>query len=613
MRGPSSAACRLTARGLWGISGNDAPTNGRQAILWTTTDGTRSLNAIVAAANLPNAGLDLRLATGISGDGSTIIGTGRNTAGQDLPFALRLVTITRVPTQSRSLTQLVLPDAVLQNILTTTYDTGVTATLNGAPVFDLRSGEIVSGPAVQQAFLDAREAIRDAAGLRRVTIAAPELVRSETQTIAVTGPVETQIVTNLPNQVNVYTTNGPATVTTGDLGVCTDPGNATTRPSGCSLAGTPVAISDTEINDNTHTASIQQITRVLTTTTEERLFQDWTVSGILGSQIGTVHAIAGAAALDSVERFTRRLLDQRIAPPPVKERGTKVAGDAWPQGAVSPYVAILEGYGIVAQREADPSRGIAEVDIDGEGLMGALAIDVDKVLTIGIGGELSRRDANVRDPLNPETLELETIQGGVFAVYRAGSFSAAAAVSGGASSIDTRIIESGGAQRASYDATVWSAAIETGYDIALSRNVTLAPMIGAQWNKVDVDGFAEAGPGAALLTGSGTELESHRVWAGLRASATFDTDEGTTIRPSVYARYVHQDGDFEGHANVAFASAPNVPLIARGPRMSGDGIEVGAALDVAGDDNTTIRIGYDGAFGDGYDDHAFKASLTMRF
>jgi len=595
-----------------GISGNDA-TAGRQAILWTTTDGARSLNAIIAAANLPDAGLNLRLATGISGDGSTIIGSGRNAAGQDLPFAFRQVTITRVPTMSKSLTQLLVPDALLQNILTTTYDTGVAATLHGETVFDLRSNEMVSGPAVQQAFLDAGEAIRDAAGLRRVTIEAPYLARSETQTIAVTGPVETQTVQNLPDEVNVYTTNGPATVATGDLGICTDPGNGTTGPSGCSLPGTLVAISETEINDNTHTASFQRITRVLTTTTEERLFQDWSISGVLGSQLGTVHAIAGSAALDSIERFTRRLLGQRIAQPPMLAKGAKVAGDVWPQTTASPYVAILEGYGIIAQRDADPSRGIADVDIEGEGLTGALAFDVNPSLTVGIGGELASRDAKIRDPLNPEALDLNTLQGGLFAVYRTGRFSAAAAVSGGRGSIDTRIAGDNGPQSASYDATIWSAAIEAGYDIPLSKTFTVAPMVGAQWNRADIDGFAEAGPGNALLIGRGTELESHRVWAGLRASATFDTDAGTRIVPNVYARYVHRDGDFEGHADVAFANAPATPLVAHGPRMSGGGVEVGAALDIAGDDNTTIRVGYDGGFADGYENHEFKASLTVRF
>jgi len=594
-----------------GISGNDTPANGRQAILWTTTDGTRTLNAIVAAANIPNAGLDLRIPTAISGDGSTIVGIGRNTSGTDVSFALRMVTILRVPTMSKSLTQLIVPEAILQNIRTTTYDTGVIGTLNGREVYGERFDEMTSGPAVQQGFVDAADAIRDAAGIRRVTINAPLNTRSETQTIAVSDPVETQIVEALPDQVNVYTTPGPATIATGDRGICSNPGDGTTGPSGCSLPGAPVTITDTQINDNTHTASFERITRVLTTTTEDRLYEDWSIAGTLGTQIGTVHAIAGLAALDTSDRFTRRLLAARYTP--TNGGGAKVAGDVWPNTQGAPYVAILEGYGLTSNYDGDAANGVQSVSLDGSGLTAAMAYDVTPSFTIGIGGDISHREARIEDPLFPERLDADSLQGGVFALYRQGRVSAAAAVSGGRSDLDTRINDAGGIQPASYDATIWSAAFEAGYDIPLAKKFTLTPIVGAEWQRSELDDFAEHGASPNLLIGSGTTLEATRAWAGLRASATFESDDGALYVPSIYARYVHRDGDFDAHANVAFAADPTRGLIARGPHSSGDGIEAGAALAVVGTESTSLTVGYDGAFATGRDTHEFKATLTVHF
>jgi uncharacterized membrane protein len=78
--GFQSAATGVSADGSF-VVGSGVGTDGEEAILWDAENGMRSLAGILTAAGVDLTGWSLSSAEAISADGTTIVGSGTNPAG----------------------------------------------------------------------------------------------------------------------------------------------------------------------------------------------------------------------------------------------------------------------------------------------------------------------------------------------------------------------------------------------------------------------------------------------------------------------------------------------------------------------------------------------------
>ncbi len=131
---------------------------------------------------------------------------------------------------------------------------------------------------------DARSALK-VSGLRRLVIGAPTLVSSSTTILGTTSST-VDVVTGTTTATATVTTNGPATVATGNLGTCATAAANGVNPTGCSLPGTPVAVSAGVVNTNVFTNTINAVTPTTSQIVNQLITARWKVAATAGNQFG---------------------------------------------------------------------------------------------------------------------------------------------------------------------------------------------------------------------------------------------------------------------------------------------------------------------------------------
>lgn len=572
------------AERIVGNSGKDGAGAFQVPFLWTTADGMRTLDAVVTAAGVNLGGLTLTRANNISSDGSSIIGNARNAANQTVPFLL-VLDFDVQPILSTSFSTTTNRTLVSQSAINQTYATTVVGVLNGSPVFSRVTAEAISGGASVTALADARAAMQASVGLRQVIVDAP--VRVASQTVTLGSHATTQdVVTGQSQTVFSYTSSGPTVIATGDLGECTTAGTAGAGPSGCSKPGTALIIASSRTSTNTHTNTLIDVTTTTTTTTDHRLDETYEVRGRLGNQLGTVHALAGFAAIEQGDRFIRRLLDERDAPQ-AAPAATEMSGGGRPARFETPWRLFGEAFGQRNSTGADAGRGIARSSGDLAGLAGGIGYQVSPGFVIGAALQWGVSSLRVQDPLAPESLNVELTQIGLFSRLRQGPLSVGFSLAYGSGR--ARTVVAGGT--ASRGLETVSAGGRIGYDLALGP-VVLTPELGLRHISVRVGGFAETG-GTSPLTGLGNGYDNTRAWLGLALAAPF-RHEGLVFEPRLYARLTHDWGEASGRADVSFSSLPTLPLQALGPNVGRLGVDLGASVEARLTRGVGLFAAYDG-------------------
>lgn len=575
---------------------------------------------IVAGLGLNAQGLAFSGFNGVfvSADSKTIAGRdlAAGPGGASQPWMLKLgvpAAITQTTTASQSFTERL--DQITNTVRqASTFRTIVNGLANGVEVaeqtvnaaFNSAQGNAAANTVAAQlsAFGDGRQP-------RRFRVDNPVRVNRTVADTVLSTDVR-DVDTLGASRSFTYVNNTPAVIATGDLGVCANPGSTGMAPSGCSNPGVATFITRGVSNTNTHTVTERIKTRTTTRNVAEEVFEEWNISGVSGNQIGTVHALAGLTAFDHARRFLTLLL--KAKPPAADADQYASATVSMSDASAAPAnrrAAFADAYGGRTRLDADAGLGIAESDAEDAGAMAGLVLAQGNGWTFG--GAIGWGDAEfeVNDPVSRERLEQSIYQGGLFARWREGPWSAGLAVSYGGGDIDTAvgIGAPGGVALASRDFDMWAVAGRIGYDVVLDGTV-LTPGLGADWVQADLDPFTETG-GPLPLMSPGTDVDSTRVWLGLDVMHAFDPRQELTGR--MYVRAVYADGDVTGKADVAFVSAPNVPLTALGPDVGEFTIEIGGGLDFAIDDGVTGTVSYDGRFGDGVESQAVNAGVRVAF
>ncbi|HTU11952.1 MAG TPA: autotransporter domain-containing protein [Allosphingosinicella sp.] len=572
---------------------------------WSVGTGMQDLNEIARLAGLDLRGFVLESATGVSDNGQYIIGSADNDGtGEEFGYILQLAQVT----QSRLIVIIRLPGVTLESVVNQSFQTNVRGTLNGEAVFTRSFADPITSTLGVQSLADARAALQAVGGLRRIVIADPRLV-SVTTTVTAQRSGTADVVTDTQTTTASINTFGPATVVTGDRGICATAASNGQEPTGCSLPGTPTAVDVGVLNTNIYTNTINSITPTTTTEVDQLITSQWEVAATAGNQFGIVHALAGRVGFDRGDRLLARTLALGVA------AGDE--GEGFRAGAATPAGSRLVGdgrwrifgeyFGGWQRLSADAAVPVARASGDTNGITTGIGYDGGSGLRLGAVIDYGKTDMDVRDPVAPESLDVELTQLGLYAGWRSGRLGLSAAGALGLGDVGTVIDAPGGASSARRNIRTWALGGGITYALVDGRGLKLDAMAGVRHASVGLRRFTETG-GITPLAGLADTVTRTRLYAGLQASG------GGDVRPWAYARMAYDSGDRNGVASVVFAANPGLGTFqAVGPGAGRTGAEIGAGIDARVGDRLRLHAGYEGAFREGEATHMARAGLTLGF
>ncbi|WEK50170.1 MAG: autotransporter domain-containing protein [Candidatus Kaistia colombiensis] len=167
-----------------------------------------------------------------------------------------------------------------------------------------------------------------------------------------------------------------------------------------------------------------------------------------------------------------------------------------------------------------------------------------------------------------------------------------------------------GTAKSRYDGWTAQAFAELGYVVRFGAS-EIEPMAGLGCARTDLDGFTEAGAGAADLASSGGSLSGCVTTLGLRASHRFDLDNGLWIKPRVAVAWSHSLSDAAPTLDMAFAGSDKFQIAGVG--LARDVATVDAGFDFGVTYGASGFVNYAGRFATGEDSHAVQLGMHISY
>ena len=579
---------------------------------WTAATGMQDIRSILTKAGLDLGSYQISSLEGMSDDGRIILGNWYDPTGSGvvMPLLIQLAQITH----TQLIVRVQMPGQTLQSIVSQNYSTQVAGTLNGRTLATQTVGDSIDSSAGIQALASVRSAL-SAGALRRISIGAPYLV-SNTTTVSGSNSSTVNVLTGTATTTASIDTYGPATVVTGDLGVCTTAATGSTLPTGCSLPGTAVSVDTGVLNTNIYTNTIESITPTTTVTVNQLITAKWQIDGVGGNQFGTAHALVGPVAFGRGSRLALMLLARGSSGAPGSAAGIARAGtDARGVSgfAGEPSLTLFGGYfNDRASTIADPSIPVAAVKGSTDGLTIGLEKSLGSAALVGLAVDYGKSRYQVADPAFPEALEQDLTQLAVYGGWHPGRFSLAANVAYGIGKVSTVVATPAGPASARRNVSAWTLGAEARYAVPIGKG-EIGASVGIRYTAAKLNAFTESG-GSTPLIGMAKTVSRTRGYAGIGASLPIDIPHLGRLSPRGYVRAARDWGDAAGSADVVFASAPSGPVLtAYGPGTGKWMTEAGGGLDLAVGDNLAVWLAYDAQFNSRTDSRTARAGLSVRF
>lgn len=255
--------------------------------------------------------------------------------------------------------------------------------------------------------------------------------------------------------------------------------------------------------------------------------------------------------------------------------------------------------------EIDGAPSVPATDFD----LGGLSMGVEKssdAWTVGFGFGYAQIGADV----GLQELDLETVQGQLYAGYTGERFYFTTVLGAGHHAIDSaRTVVVGAASNttfASYDGLTLGAAAEIGMSFTQGA-WSISPFAGLDFVHFRQSEFTETGAAFGNLTAPEFDSESLRAIVGLRLAM-----ENEGLVPALRVAYARELLD-ESAFSAAFASAPGTAFVVDGAEFGDDRLLVGAGLSGRLSDRTSAALTYDGEFSSSDEAHAIAARLIVQW
>ncbi len=544
---------------------------------WTATSGMQDLNIFAQNAGINLNGYKLTEAVGLSDKGQFITGNAFNSAlNKSTGYVLQIAQITN----SRLIVNMRLSNVTLSAIINQTFNTQIDATLNGTNVFTRTFTDAINSTTGTTALNDANAALSGTTGLRRLNIGAPILVSSNTIVLGTTNNTIDVLTGTITNTATVNTF-GPATVATGDLGVCATAASNNQNPTGCSLTGTLVNVDNGVLNSNVFTNTINTITPTTTPTINQLINAKWKIEAIAGNQFGTVHALVAPVGFSQSDRLFTQLFSNNGM---INSSKNIVKGD----NGITLFGSYL---GNSSKIDADINVGTAQIKGNSNSLVFGAKKQISPNAWLGAAIDHGSSEFDVKDNAFPENLSLKQTLFAISGGMQNGKILINGGLSFGLGNAETNISTPTGYANATRDFNSLSAGAQISFSLLEDKNIDLALIGGAIANSAKLDNFTESG-GSNPIIGLKKDVNANKIYAGISGEARSKIGQ-----LQFYARGAQNSGDYRGIADVKLAlDQTGATLQAFAPQTGKTATEIGLYLSKDLNPKTRISIGYDGSF-----------------
>lgn len=309
-------------------------------------------------------------------------------------------------------------------------------------------------------------------------------------------------------------------------------------------------------------------------------------------------APGNSSALASGSAFAGQMLSCRVAGTPEEAFAAIREGQCLWARAGARRTTSDAGAGGYDETAAVYAAG-AQVDIGGPWRIGA-AIGYED-LSSGIGGSTNS--------------EGDRLQVGGIVKYNPGPLLLAASVTGGRGWLDTTrmAVAPGIAALLTSDSTtdVISGRLSAAYLVQLSPTLTLKPQIEAAATRIDRGAYVESGPVGLALAVEGSSDTVLSVSPSLELAGDLRLNDGGVVRPYVKAGVTWLDtDDFTTSASLAGVGGAPFDVTSEVDDLTAD---IGAGLDIITASGVTLRLQYDGRFGDHTQQNSGSAKVSVPF
>jgi len=258
--------------------------------------------------------------------------------------------------------------------------------------------------------------------------------------------------------------------------------------------------------------------------------------------------------------------------------------------------------------EQDRRDGVDGFDADTNALSFGFDREFDNVV-LGVAYTRGNTDAKAND--DSADFEMSDNLFSLYGHYDGGTWYSEAVISVGFGSVDSLRSVGSDDYAGDYDSTSYSALVESGCKIS-AAGWEIYPYLTLEYSSKDYDSYTETGGSLALHVRS-KDYEVFTAGVGARLQKDFQRSWGI-VTPEVSGQLAY---DVENDRIVSTANfvGGTTSFVAKGIDPSETSWDLGAALTVAslGEQNVSLRLGYDYAGRQDFDAHSFTGKVRFEF
>lgn len=262
-----------------------------------------------------------------------------------------------------------------------------------------------------------------------------------------------------------------------------------------------------------------------------------------------------------------------------------------------------------SEAEQDQRDGASGFDADTTGLTVGLDHEFgDSVF--GFAYTRGTTDADADD--NSADFDMSDNLFSLYGSYDAGAWYGEAIVSAGFGSVDGNRHVGSDIYQSDYDSTSYNAKIEMGLKF-IQQGWQINPLLAMQYSVKEYDSYSETGSGSLALHVDSQDYSVFTAGLGAQIQKEFQRNWGT-ITPEV-SGMVNYDLENDRIVSTANFVGGSTAFVTKGIEPSESSWDLGAALTIAsaGEQNVSLRLGYDYSGRQDFDAHSFTGKIRCEF
>jgi outer membrane autotransporter protein len=291
----------------------------------------------------------------------------------------------------------------------------------------------------------------------------------------------------------------------------------------------------------------------------------------------------------------------------VSTDGSTAAANGTADDPAGPWVAWLEGSGLIGEIDSDDAAGYDYR------LVGPI-LGADRALgeKVRFGFATSATHATYEADGSGNEGDLTSVEGAVYAAWVGAPIEILLGARYGHSWVETerrtRIEQFNGRADGDFEGDEYGAYAELTRAFGTPSKIEFAPFVRTAYTRIDFDDFDEDGRNPIRMEVDGDEIDSLVSSVGIRLALEREMDEGFVFRPRLEASWGREWGDRDRPIQGRFA-AGTTPIELEGAELPRDRAQISVGWEIGYNANANLFIGWDGRFGEDLVENALSLGV----